>query len=175
MKKNFMAIALCLVCALFAACASKEQKAAVEYLKESMKSPSSFNVISVDAENKEVQISYDTLYHVKKCYGDNFYGIRTIDSVLVDSIKVWRIEYPAHTEFFIEYDAANSFGAMIRDTEFVYYVDAGNIFFSKEYYGKYFDEKIFDHQESYNLVFSSGVNRYIEENAWVYPYELGIR
>lgn len=174
MKKNLMAMALCLVCALLASCVSKEQKSAVEYLKNSMKSPSSFKVVSVEVEHKEARISYDTLYHVSKWYGFNSYGIRATDSVLVDSIEIWRIEYPMYTDYFIEYDAANSYGAIIRDSESVYYVDEENIFLFKEFISKYADEKVFDHKEAYEKVFTNGVSKYIKEDSWVYSFDLGL-
>ena len=174
MKKNLMAIALCLVCALLTSCASKEQKIAVEYLKASMKSPSTFQVVSVEIENMDTRVSYDTIYHVSKWYGFNSYGFRTTDSVLVDSIEVWRIEYPAYTDFFIEYDAANSYGAIIRDSESVYYVDDENVFLFEEFISKYVDEKVFDRKESCKMVFRSDIDRNIKENTWVYPFQLGI-
>ena len=174
MKKNVMAMALCIVCALLASCTSQEQNAAVEYLKNSMKSPSSFKVINVKVEKEEANEHYDTLYHVCKCYGFDSYGIRSTDSVLVDSIQVWRIKYPAYTNYSIEYDAANSYGAIMRETKSVYYVDEENIYFFEEFVRKYIDEKEFDHQDSYKKVYSSGVNDYIEENSWVYSLELGI-
>lgn len=171
MKKNNLVIALLLLSILLIACTSKEEKAAIEYLKDSMKSPSSFKVISVDKDDFDAQIDYDTLYHISQVYGTYW-----IDSVLVDSIQIWRIEYPAHSTYFIEYDAANSFGAVLRNSDFIYVTKEGDTYFSKEFFSKYIDEKKYDHTEScsniYKNSYDNRISQLLQPNEWAYSYQI---
>ena len=150
MKKNYVAIALCLVCAIFTSCIDKDQKAAEEYLKNMMKSPSSFKVISVDLTEMEPSSSYDTLYHISKVYDHYFYSIHEFDSVAIDSIRIMRRDYPAYKNYFIEYDAANSYGAIIRDSEFVI-VYEGEACSLTDFIAKFSDKEVLDHTEAYKV------------------------
>lgn len=170
--KNYLAIALCLVCALFVSCTNKEQKVAVEYLKNTMKSPSSFKVVNVKTYEKDASISYDTLYHIMEVYKSKYDWL--VDSVSVDSIKIYRIEYPRYTKYDIEYDAANSFGAVIRGNQEVYVVDVDHVYFFEEYIRKYMNEKVFDYQEIYNETYSKDINIATNKGEWVSSWQLGI-
>ena len=176
MKKNYLFIALSLFCAVFVSCTSKDQKAAVEYLKNTMKSPSSFKVIDVEVTEMEPSSSFDTLYHISEVYDYTIYSIRRVDSVAVDSIKIMRIDYPVYTNYFIEYDAANSYGAIIRDHESVVVCNGeANLFW--DFISEYTDKKVLDHVEAYSQTIPiSGV--VIEDNLqtgkWLDKYDLGL-
>lgn len=174
--KKYLAIALCLVCAFFSSCVGKEQKAAIEYLKNSMDSPSSFKVVKVDVSQHECKVEYDTLYHVKKVVYEESFGYRiSLESIEVDSIKIFRVEYPAYTDYEIEYDAANLFGAIVRDFDDVY-VCNGKTFFASEYYGVFRENKSFDHQETYKKIYEDTMfaSLSLENGSWADRYELGI-
>lgn len=173
---KYLAIALCLVCAMFVSCTSKEQKAAEAYLKDSMKSPSTFKVISVEKFEHEPNTSFDTLYHVGKIYETLSYGYRlSLDSIAIDSIQIWRIEYPAYIDYDIEYDAANSYGAILRDFKDVYVTPDGETYFPNEFFGKFLDEKKLDRIESYSRKYNRGLSYSLKEGAWISSYELGMR
>ena len=154
MKKNYLFAVLTFVCVIFASCTSKEEKAAIQYLKSTMKSPSSFKVINVSYTEMDARIEFDTLYHISKVQERNVYGMRNVDAVEIDSIKIMRIEYPAYTDYSIEYDAANSFGAIIRDTESVV-VCKGEASDYGDMISKYYDKKNFDHFETYKKTFNT--------------------
>lgn len=85
-----------------------EQQLAIEYLKSTLASPSSFKLIGVTVSGHEDSISYDTLYHVKKL---------TYSYALTDSMKIMEVLRPKHKEYQIIYDASNEFGAIIRDED----------------------------------------------------------
>jgi hypothetical protein len=173
MKKYHLFFALSIMCAMFASCTSKEQKAATEYLKGTMKSPSSFKVISIEEDQMEARSSYDTLYHVSKLYEHSFYSLHYVDSIKVDSIKIMRTDYPAYTNVFIEYDAANSYGAIIRDSEFVvvYNGDACSL---SDFIKNYGVESL-DHYEAHSTTLKNNWdNDSIKEGDWISLWNLGI-
>lgn len=169
-------MALSIMSILLSSCTSKEQKAAEEYLKNTMKSPSSFEVIEVKKSEHEASTSYDTIYHIGSVYETKgSYRFRlSLDSVFVDSIQIWRIEYPAIVSYSIEYDAANSFGAILRDKEDVYVTADGETYFPNEFIGKCIDEKILDHTEVFSRIYSKGIGYSIERGEWVDRYQIGL-
>ncbi|MBR3647213.1 MAG: hypothetical protein IKN59_02360 [Paludibacteraceae bacterium] len=168
MKNLSMAMALCIVCALASSCVNKEQKIATEYLKDSMKSPSSFKVISVEKESIPARISYDTTYHIKNICKHSY----KVDSVIFDSIKIWRSEYPKHLKFFIEYDAANSYGAIIRETEEVCVVN-DKPFLWEEFITNVVDDKKLDHVEAYKKTIYHDILFTVDGEEWIYDFQLG--
>ena len=173
MKKVCMAMALCLVCAMFISCGNKKDKA-VEYLKNTLESPASFDLVDIDDGLEiDAQTSYDTLYHVGKCYEHEIFYSRYIDSVYVDSIEVWRTEYPACSSFSITYDAANSYGVIIRKTKDIWYVNGEGCFTPEEFVQKYTEEKKLDYKGAYMKTFKNVISRYVEEGEWTSPYNLG--
>ena len=173
MKNYYVFIALAFVCATLFSCSSKEQKAATEYLKGTMKSPSSFKVVSIEEDQMEARSSYDTLYHVSKLYEHSTYSLHYVDSVKIDSIKIMRTDYPAYTNVFIEYDAANSYGAIIRDSEFVvvYNGDACSL---SDFIEKYGMESL-DHYEAHSTTLENNFsNDNIKKGDWISLLDLGI-
>ena len=59
-----------------------------------------------------------------------------------------RIDYPAYKNYFIEYDAANSYGAIIRDREFVI-VYNGEACSLTDFISKFSAKEVLDHTEAY--------------------------
>lgn len=161
-------MALCFICAILFSCVSKEQKIATEYLKSTMKSPSSFKVISVEKENIPASISYDTTYHIKKICKHSYY---MVDSVLFDSIKIWRTEYPQHQKFFIKYDTANTYGGIMREAEEVCVVN-GEPFLWKEFIINEAYKK-FDHIEAYKKTIYHDILFAVDNEEWIYSFQLG--
>lgn len=174
-------MALILVCALAASCGSNgkqedqqkedpKQKAAIELLKNSLKSPSSFELINIIDMESEAHASYDTLYHVKKVYETSYYEI----NVVVDSIQVWRTDYPNCMYYLITYDAANSYGAILRDRESIYVTEDNMAYFSLDFISKYMENKVLDHTEKYDITYKNTMAYEAKKGEWVSKFDLGI-
>ena len=135
--------------------------------KNSLKSPSSFKLINVNVSEKDASISYDTLYHIGKIRHNKY-----DNDVIVDSIKIMKIEYPKCLINDIEYDASNSYGAIIRETEQIYVITENEVYFPLEYFEEYKERKFFDHTENYHKSYSVWYN-YLNEGDWVTLIDLG--
>lgn len=123
MKKVFMVVALALI---LASC-NKEEKGAIEYLKSNLKSPSSFELVSIESKQHEQSYLYDTVYHITAIEAENFDSLfdhyNNVTSVSYDAMKIYKRDFYANTKFLITYDADNSFGAKIRENQSVYFVN----------------------------------------------------
>ena len=173
MKRIFYFIVFALVSTfVFVSCKSAEQKKAEEYLQNQMKSPSSFKVISCELDLLEAYSTFDTIYHVKKIKGtkssfsDDYISI---DNVLIDSIKVTERQYPARHSYLIEYDAANSFGAILRDSKSIYVVNGEC--YDLETFVKIGKEIPYS-AEAVNLTIKDPYGVFIKEGEWVYKWDL---
>lgn len=137
-----------------------------------MKSPSSFKVIEASENQMDARVTYDTLYHVCKIFATDLYGIRLADSVRVDSMKIMRTDYPAYTNVDITYDAANAFGAVIRDVESVVVYNEEACSF-KDFVNKNGVESL-DHTEVFEKTYVHHVSGNMKEGDWVDQIDLGV-
>lgn len=174
-------MALILICALVASCGSKgkqedqqkedlKQKAAIEHLKNSLKSPSSFELINIIDMETEAHSSYDTLYHVKRLNETAYYEM----NVVIDSVQIWRTDYPNYVYYLITYDAANSYGAILRDSESVYVTEDNRAYFGIDFVSKYDEKKVLDHTEKYDKTYKDVRAYSVKKGEWVSKYDLGI-
>lgn len=170
MKRNFYFIVFTLLSAfMFVSCKSAEQKRAEEYLQNQMESPSSFKVISCEMNESEAYSTFDTIYHVKKIKGKEYYSIK----VLIDSIKVTERQYPTRHSYFIKYDAANIFGAILRDSTSIY-VANGKCYSIEEF--RELGKEIHYAAEAVDFIVRDPKNILMNEGEWIYEWELyGIR
>lgn len=176
MKKIYFVLALCLGALVVSCSGNKEQKQAEEYLQNILRSPSSFKVIKVEKSQVDASVSYDTIFHINRVYLDkNYYYLRRVESVVIDSIQVFRTDFPAYTNYQIEYDAMNTYGAVLRDEDNVLVCD-GKCYFYSEYYDAFSDQAVFDHQEPILLKIDnlSYADDDLQDDTWIQSFELGI-
>ena len=181
MKKYYLVMALFLVCALLTSCGNNgkqegqqkedfKQKAAIELLKRSLKSPSSFELINIIDMESEAHSTYDTLYHVKKINETAYYDM----NVVIDSIQIWRTDYPDCMYYLITYDAANSYGAILRGNESIYVTEDNMAYFSVDFIYKYKENKVLDHTEKYDKTYKNVMAYGVKKGTWISKIDLGI-
>lgn len=106
--KKFIGIVL--ACIVLAGCGesyTKKQEMAIATVKASLKCPSTFSLVSISNERTmEEDVRYDTTFFYCKIFSSR---------TNYDSISVTKYVYPAHSYISVEYDAQNSFGAMVRN------------------------------------------------------------
>ena len=118
----------------------------------------------------EAHSSYDTLYHVKRVNETAYYEI----NVVIDSVQIWRTDYPNYMYYLITYDAANSYGAILRDSESVYVTEDNRAYFGIDFVSKYDEKKVLDHTEKYDKTYKDVRAYSVKKGEWVSKYDLGI-
>lgn len=146
-----------------------EQNGAIEFLKTQMKSPTSFQVVSVRVDTCAPYELVDTLYHISKIY-KNFYSI---DKVYVDEAKLRTHKYPARNEYHIEYDAANSFGAILRERATIIAVN-GEYYNTLDFYKECYTETTSSPFSYGRKIVVTGFPTFSEAGCWVDWVELFI-
>lgn len=159
MKKIIFPIMIVIVSSCIVSCKSKnakdaEQQLAIEYLKSTLVSPSSFKLIDVTKYEYEDSISYDTLCHVKEL---------TYSYALTDSMKILEVLRPKHKDYQIVYDASNEFGAIIRDEDEIVICN-GKPYTPLEFTDMYIENKKEIHKEAQVNKFTNPSPFVLEDN-----------
>lgn len=93
------------------------QQAAIKIVQSNCIAPSTFQLVRVGNElTVPEKVRYDTAYY---CLGRPVY----FKTGLYDSIVVTKKTTSAYTFVAVEYDAQNAYGAMLRGTSYVHYVN----------------------------------------------------
>lgn len=122
--KLFIATLVC--AAMMASCQSKEEKGAIDFVRQNLKNPESMKVDSVTFEDEPFVENYDTTeYFVSACEGEVSYFDSTkydiVTKLTVDSIKI--ISNPAFRRYRVYYKATNSFNAVVTEKATVFMID----------------------------------------------------
>jgi len=115
--------------ALLSSCNSytPTEEMAIETVKSMCKSPSSFKLINVSEVQIDPYIKLDTAFYYRGLYRTS-YEVHNLPDVLFDSIYVTKQYWCGYTAVTVEFDAQNSFGAMMRGKETIR-IDNGRIIF----------------------------------------------
>lgn len=139
MKKT-VKYALCVITGiLMLSCTGAKEKEAVECLKRHLRHPSTLEVISTTTKEREERTKYDTIFHIRRIYGERYEYINayaSIDSITIDSIKTCEKKYPSATEHQIIFEARNKEGWTQRDSVRIYETEDG-FMTAGEYYRTY--------------------------------------